>query len=165
MILSYKYVKNYHYAIPSISFILKIVSDNKTLALFNSIAVSDGNGQILLKNMDLTTKQYYSRRAGLLKARLIIRHKHSYSLTLLGKIVYDSQMIIGKALGYYWKLRALESVQTSVSTTSGLEDQETMLLINALIDDHQIRDILTKSAAARSENTSKMSSSLALQTM
>ena len=145
------------------SHILKIVSDDKTLALFNSIAVSDVNRQISLKNMDLTTKQYYSRMAGLLKARLVMKHKQSYSLTLLGKIVYDSQMIIGKALGYYWKLKAIESIEMSAFSRSDLKEQEMMSLVNALIDNHEIRDIVTKLIAVRFDNASKISP-LALQT-
>jgi hypothetical protein len=60
--------------------------------------------------------------------------------------------------------RGRESVQISVSTASEPREQETMLLIDALIDDHQIRDILTKSPAVRSENTSEISS-LAPRTM
>jgi nanoRNase/pAp phosphatase (c-di-AMP/oligoRNAs hydrolase) len=145
------------------SYILKIVSDDKTLALFNSIAVSDGNMQISLKNMDLTTKQYYSRMAGLLKARLVIRHKQSYSLTLLGKIFYYSQMKIGKALGCYWKLRAIESIEMSAFSGPNLKEQEMMSLVNALIDNHEIRDIVTKSIAVRFDNASKISP-IALET-
>jgi predicted transcriptional regulator len=40
--------------------------------------------------MNLTTKQYYSRISGLLDAGLIKRHKGKYSLTMLGKVVYQS---------------------------------------------------------------------------
>jgi predicted transcriptional regulator len=64
-----------------------------------------------------STKQYYSRIAGLLDAGIIKRHKGKYSLTMLGKVVYESQMIIGKTLAYYWKLKAIESLD--ISTTSG----------------------------------------------
>ncbi len=83
--------------IPSITSIIKKISDDKALILFNHIAVSDGDRYIPLREMNLTTKQYYSRIAGLMDAGLIKRHKGNYSLTLLGKVVYDSQMIIGKA--------------------------------------------------------------------
>jgi predicted transcriptional regulator len=154
MILSYKYVKNYNCAPPPLSFVLKSIADDKTLTLFNAIATSDKNRQILLKNFNLTTKQYYSRIAGLMASGLIRKHRISYSLTALGKIVYESQIIINKALSYYWKLRAIESIEMSTSRDSELGQQETILLVNALIDNHQIRDILTNSAAVRSENTS-----------
>jgi predicted transcriptional regulator len=101
--------------IPSISLILKKISDDKTLTLFNSIAVADGNKYIPLKEMNLTTKQYYARISGLLDAGLVKRYKGKYSLTMLGKVVYQSQTIIGKTLAYYWKLKAIESLETSAS--------------------------------------------------
>jgi predicted transcriptional regulator len=92
--------------------------------------------------MNLSTKQYYSRISGLMVAGLIKRLKGRYSLTMLGKVVYHSQMMIGKTLAYYWKLKAIESIELS---TTGLPDEEKTQLINALIDDHQIKDILVKS--------------------
>jgi hypothetical protein len=130
-------------AIPSISSILKKISDDKALVLFNSIAVSSDNDRhIPLREMNLSTKQYYSRISGLMVAGLIKRLKGRYSLTMLGKVVYHSQMMIGKTLAYYWKLKAIESIELS---TTGLPDEEKTQLINALIDDHQIKDILVKS--------------------
>src|ERR671914_1534553 len=120
---------------PSITYILKKISDDKTLVLFNSIAVSINNERLIpLREMNLSTKQYYSRISGLTDAGLIRRHKGRYSLTMLGKVVYQSQMIIGKTLAYYWKLKAIESIEMS---SSGLPNEEIMQLINALIDNHQ----------------------------
>ena len=130
--------------IPPIASILKKISDDKALILFNHIAVSDGDRYIPLREMNLTTKQYYSRISGLLSVGLIRRDKGKYSLTLLGKVVYDSQMTIGKTLAYYWKLKAIESVETTASVTTGLPEGELVQLINALIDNHQIKDILLK---------------------
>jgi hypothetical protein len=138
--------------IPSITSILKKISDDKALILFNHIAVSNGNRYIPLREMDLTTKQYYSRISGLLTAGLIKRHKGKYSVTLLGKVVYDSQMIIGKTLAYYWKLKAIESVESSASV-NGLPQEERVQLINALIDNHQIKDILMKTISVSSSES------------
>ena len=127
---------------PSIADVLKKISDDKTLTLFNTIAVSNGDKYIPLKEMNLTTKQYYSRISGLLNAGLIKRRKGKYSLTLLGKVVYDTQMTIGKALTYYWKLKAIESIE--MSSNVRLPKEELTQLINALIDNHSIKDILIK---------------------
>jgi hypothetical protein len=130
---------------PSITYILKKISDDKALVLFNSIAVSnDSERNIPLKEMNLSTKQYYSRISGLQNAGLIKRDKGKYYLTLLGRVVYDSQMMIGKTLSYYWKLKAIESVEMS---TSMLLNEEIKQLINALIDNHQIKDILMRSTS------------------
>ena len=131
--------------LPSITSILKKISDDKALTLFNSIAVSNGDTYIPLKEMNLTTKQYYSRVSGLSNAGLIKRHKGKYLLTLLGKVVYDCQLTIGKALTYHWKLKAIESIEMSDSVKSGLPEGELAKLIDTLIDNHQIKDILMKS--------------------
>ena len=138
-------MENPNTTLPSITSILKKISDDKSLTLFNSIAVSNGDRYIPLKEMNLTTKQYYARVSGMLNAGLIKRNKGKYFLTLLGKIVYDCQLTIGKALTYHWKLKAIESVETSASVTSGLAEGERVQLINALIDNLQIKDILMKS--------------------
>jgi hypothetical protein len=139
--------------IPSIASILKKISDDKALILFNHIAVSDGERYIPLREMNLTTKQYYSRISGLLSVGLIRRDKGKYSLTLLGKVVYDSQLTIGKTLAYYWKLKAIESIEMSASVKSGLPEGELAKLIDTLIDNHHIKDILTKTISVSSSES------------
>jgi hypothetical protein len=135
---------------PSITSILKKISDDKALVLFNSIAVSTDNERLIpLREMNLSTKQYYSRISGLVDAGLIKRHKGKYFLTLLGKVVYNSHMTIGKTLTYYWKLKAIESIEMS---TSRLPNEEKIQLINLLIDNHQIKDIPMKSTSNPSTN-------------
>jgi hypothetical protein len=138
-------MENTNTLLPSITSILKKISDDKTLTLFNSIAVTNGDRYVPLKEMNLTTKQYYSRVSGLLNAGLIKRNKGKYFLTLLGKVVYDCQMTIGKTLTYHWKLKAIESIEMSASVKSVLPEGELEKFIGTLIDDHQIRDILMKS--------------------
>ena len=128
---------------PSVADVLKKISDDKTLTLFNSIAVSNGDKYIPLREMNLTTKQYYSRLSGLMAAGLIRRKNGKYSLTLIGKIVYDVQINIGKALSYYWKLKAIESIEMS-SSGARLPKEELTQLIETLIDNHFIKDFLIK---------------------
>jgi predicted transcriptional regulator len=133
----------------SIADIFKKTSDDKALTLFNSIAISDGDKYISLKEMNLTTKQYYSRIAGLTSAGLIKRHKGKYSLTLLGKVFYDSQMMIGKALKDYWKLKAVESIGMSSSVTIPREDLSK--IVDTLIDNKQIKDTIMKTFFSNSD--------------
>lgn len=126
---------------PSLTSILKKISENKAYVLFKNLATSNNNGRFIPPLKDLSTKQYYSRLSGLLEAGLIKRHKSTYSLTLLGKVVYDSQMIIGEALSHYWKLKAIETIEVS---SSNLPVEEITQLINTLIDNPRIKDILMK---------------------
>jgi hypothetical protein len=129
--------------VPSISYILKKISDDKALALFNNIALTQDNSHIPLKEMNLSTKQYYSRISGLTSAGLIKKKQGQYHLTSLGKVVYNAHTVIGRALSYYWKMRAIESIQSSAGLELAREDM--LMLIQSLIDNHQIRDILLKS--------------------
>jgi hypothetical protein len=128
---------------PSISYILKKISDDKALTLFNNIALAKDNSHIPLKEMNLSTKQYYSRISGLTSAGLIKKKQGQYCLTALGKVVYNAHTIIGKALSYYWKMKAIESIQSSAGRELAREDM--LMLIKSLIDNHQVRDILLKS--------------------
>ena len=140
---------------PSLDYILKRTSDEKTLALFNNIAISDGDRPATLWKTNLTTKQYYGRIFGLTNAGLIKRYKGKYSLTSLGKVVYDSHMIIGKALSYYSRLKAIESIEMSYGAAFPKEELEK--LIDALIDNHQIKDMIMKRNSGRlAKGDSKM---------
>ena len=71
--------------VPSVSDVLKKISDDKALTLFNSIAVSNGDRYPPLKEMNLTTKQYYSRIAGLVDVGLIKRNNGKYFSYTNGK--------------------------------------------------------------------------------
>jgi predicted transcriptional regulator len=73
---------------PSLTSILKKISENKAHVIFNNLATSNNNGRFIppLKEMNLSTKQYYSRLSGLLEAGLIKRDKSIYSLTYLERL-------------------------------------------------------------------------------
>jgi hypothetical protein len=128
----------------SIEEVLKSISDDKSLVLFNTIALANGETEIQIRKMGLTTKQYYSRISKLTKADLIKRKYGKYSLTVLGKVVYEAQTTIGKALKYYWKLKAIESIEMSPSVKLPKEDLSQM--VDTLIDNKQIKDIILRTS-------------------
>jgi hypothetical protein len=132
---------------PTLDYILKRISDEKALTLFNSIAISDVDKPISSRKSNLTAKQYYGRISGLMDAGLIKRRNSRYSLTTLGKVVYDSQMIIGKALSYYSRLKAIESIEMSYG--AAFPKEELARLVDALIDNHQIKDMIMKRNSGR----------------
>jgi predicted transcriptional regulator len=124
----------------SIVDILKSISDDKGLILFNTIALANGESEIQTRKMGLTSKQFYSRISKLTKADLIKRKYGRYSLTVLGRVVYDAHTTMGKALTYYWKLKAIESIETSPSVK--LPKDDLAKLVDTLIDNQQIKDIV-----------------------
>jgi len=124
----------------SIANILSAIADDKSLVLFNTIAIAGGDSDILITRLDVTRKQYYSRISALMKTGLISRRDRQYMLTSLGKIVYDAQLMIGRAANTFWKLKAIDSLETEHK----LPAEERNKLINTLIDNQDIIKILVK---------------------
>ena len=132
-------------AVPSVTDVLKKISDDKALTLLNSIATSNGHKStdISLRDINLSTRQYYSKLSGLMSAGLVRRDYGKHSLTLIGKIVYDAYLEICTALSCYWKLKAIDSIEMS-TTGAGLSKEELRQLISALIDNQFVKDVLIK---------------------
>jgi hypothetical protein len=124
----------------SIANILSAIADDKSLVLFNTIAIAGGDSDILNTRLDVTRKQYYSRISALMKTGLISRRDRQYMLTSLGKIVYDAQLMIGRATNTIWKLKAIDSIETEHK----LPADERNKIINTLIDNQDIIKILVK---------------------
>jgi len=110
----------------SIENVLRALSADKSLVLFNTIA--------LMSRLGFTRKQYYSRLSALIGAGLIRGRNKKHCLSSFGKIVYDAQLIIGKALQNYWKLVAIDSAE--------LPDTERKKIIEVLIENPEIRESL-----------------------
>jgi len=83
--------------------VLKTIAGDKSLLLFNTIALSNSDSDILITTLHLSRKQYYARLSALLKTGLVKREMSKYYLTTLGMILCHIQEIIGKALNQYWK--------------------------------------------------------------
>jgi len=120
---------------------LKAISDDKSLALFNTVALSSGNTGVLITRLELTRKQYYSRMSELINAGLMIRQNGKYFLTSFGKVVYEAHVLIGKAIQIYWKLKAIDSIEMS-STNHDLSAEECKRIIETLIESNNIKNIL-----------------------
>ena len=125
----------------SIADVVKAISDDKSLVLFNTIALASGNSDALKTKLKLTRKQYYSRMSGLVNAGLITRKNGNYFVTSFGKIVYEAQMLIEKGIQNYWKLNAIDSIESSPGSPQ-LPAEEYNRLIATLIEGNEIKDIL-----------------------
>jgi hypothetical protein len=133
--------------------VFKSVSDDKSLSILQAIAAAaivvadDGsinsnnnnNEQIRLKELDLTTKQYYTRISAMMETDLIKKRGRRYYLTPFGKVIYCCIMITKNALKNYYNLKAVE-----VNQDSGFSDEEISKLVDALIDNQHVREFLVK---------------------
>jgi len=121
--------------------LLFAISDKKASNIFKSIASAGSNTDILISQLKLTRKQYYSRMSRLLQAGLVKRQKGRYLLTAFGKVIYTAQMNleakIENALDNYWKLKAIDSLEMP-------SREETGKVICALIENEEIKSVLMK---------------------
>ena len=122
----------------SVEDVLKAVSDSKSLDMFRSIGKGSVESKVLKETKGLSKKQYYFRMRQLLKAGLVQRIKGSFSLTCLGAVVYHAQLIVEKGVNNYWKLKAIDSIQSSAE----IGQHERTKLIKTIIDDSGIESIL-----------------------
>lgn len=121
--------------------VLRAISDEKSMHLFRLISQNDKgiDSESLKVQSKLTRKQYYSRLSRLTKTGLVKRRKGRYSMTFFGKIVNSSQSRIDTALVNYWKLKAIDSLETSKELP--IEEQQ-KLIDSMLKDQKELRDIL-----------------------
>lgn len=120
--------------------IIGAIADNRSLDLFDSIAKGISESEQLKDSKGLTRKQYYSRTGRLLRVGLIKRNKGKFSLTTLGTVVYHAQIEIEKAVKNYWKLKAIDSIQSSTD----IGEQERVKLIKTILDDSTFENVLVK---------------------
>jgi len=120
--------------------IIKLISDDKSLHIFCTIFLASGDSETIRAELKLTRKQYYSRISRLIKAGLVKRQKGKYFLTAFGKVIYDSQKLLGTAVKNYWKLKAIDSLGDA--NDNNMPTEERKRIIEELIGNRQIKDIL-----------------------
>jgi predicted transcriptional regulator len=119
--------------------VLKSISDKRSLELFRTVALTKPDTDIIISKTNLTRKQYYSRMSSMMNVGLIRRKNGKYTLTAFGKVIYDTTLItIVNAINYYWKLKAIDSLEMS----NDLPAEECKKLINSFIADDEIKAIL-----------------------
>lgn len=117
---------------------MNAIVDEKALALFDAIAVSECDSEILISKLELSRKEYYSRICRLVKAGLVSRERGTYSLTMLGQIVYQAQLAIDHAVDISPKLKAVDMLKNSSSIPEGERNK----VINFLLGDELNKNIL-----------------------
>ena len=128
--------------------VLNALSDEKALDIFKIIALSNCDSNILITKTKLTLKQYYSKMGSLIKAGLVRKKDGMYCLTSFGKVFYNLQITAENALSSYWKLKAIDSFDN-------LSKEEYHRFIDSLIDNYDVKRILTKAYSRSYYSTMK----------
>jgi hypothetical protein len=127
----------------SLSNILSVFSDDKSFALFRTIAVENGDdgsdSEFLTSKTKLTRKRYYSRMSDMTKAGLLKRKRGKYFLTSFGEVVSSTEKVLEAALDSYWKLKAIDSLQ------GWQQEEEWNRIVDTLIDNYQLKEIILSS--------------------
>jgi len=118
--------------------VLESISDQLSMDIITAIYNNVTNAENLMQILGITHKQYYSRMSELVKADLVSRRNGKYFLTAFGKIVYDAQTTIEKALGNYWKLKAIDRLENS----DHIPKEEYNEIIRLLIDNESVKEQL-----------------------
>jgi hypothetical protein len=119
--------------------VLSALADSKLLDMFRTIATGTGKSDDL-KNREITKKQFYSRTAKLIKTGLVRRVKGHFLLTNFGKVVYHAELAIEASVTNYWKLKAIDSIQSS----GQIQEHEKQKLLKSIINDNTLERILVK---------------------
>ena len=124
----------------SIADIHKALSNDPAVSLFRSIAIGNYDPELLKSDLNLSSKQYYSRLAALSKCYLVKKRSGKLTLTSFGKLVYDAESTIEKGFQDLVKLKVLDSLELD----GNLSKQESDSIMNALLQNNEIKAILGK---------------------
>ncbi len=119
---------------------LRAIADDKSLELFGTVAQETIDSRNLKSKIKLTRKQYYSRLSRMTRVGLVRRKNGKYILTSFGKIVYESKITLESALNNYWKLKAIDSIETS----NELPLEERQKLIETLLDNQGLKAVIVR---------------------
>jgi hypothetical protein len=129
--------------------VLRVISDSNALALFEAIKNNNNDSnnkdcttKLLLTKTQLTRKQYYSNLSEFIKIGLIKRTNGIYSLTTIGKIIYDAKTQLDRCINDYWKFQIIDQLEKTSSKDNSLPKEEFTSVFNALVSDSKMRDII-----------------------
>ena len=117
---------------------IKLLSDQKSLDLFNTIARDEGmnRSESLRVKLNLTQKPHYQRISALVRSGLVMKKQdQKYYLTAFGHIIYQLLLTMDGAMKEYWKLKAVDSLDN-------IPARERKLIIDSMINNEQIKELL-----------------------
>ena len=129
---------------PTITGVLNAVSDEYCIRFLEAIATNE-DGKVVAETFHVSRKIFYPRIAELSRNGLIIGRNGKYSLTAFGRIIYNAQKTIAKALDSSWKLMAIDSIMGAEQ----LSPEDCAKVIDRLLDDIDLKDIILSNRVNR----------------
>ena len=125
--------------VEALSVAIKLLSDQKSLDLFDTIAREEGinRSESLRVKLKLTKKPHYHRISSLVKSGLVMKRRdHNYYLTAFGHIIYQVLLTMQSAMDEFWKLNVIDSLNNNIPA------QERKAIIDSMINNEKIKELL-----------------------
>jgi predicted transcriptional regulator len=131
------------------------ITDRKTLSILKMIASSNSKSDLVITELRLTRKQFYSRMSLLLKEGLVKRHQGRYFLTSFGKVsqfaLMKLEQTIDEAVKGYWTLKVID-----LMLESSITREECKRIISTLTNNEEIKNALTMMEVKASSSLSNV---------
>jgi predicted transcriptional regulator len=120
----------------TISEIFNVLSDDKSLMLFNAIAC--GSSEELLRKANVSEEHPYHIISTLLSIGLVRKQDDKYFVSSIGRIFYHAYLNLSSGMDNMWKLKWIDILEES----DKMPREELSRIINTVIRDHKIREII-----------------------
>jgi predicted transcriptional regulator len=119
--------------------VLQVISDQTSMDIITAISNNVTNSGNLMHVLDISYKQYYDRSSRLLNIGLISRKNGQISLTSFGQLIYKAQLKIATAFTHFSELRMIDAIKSH----SGMSDDEQKRIIDKLLDEAELKNLIT----------------------
>ncbi len=122
---------------PEVAEVLASISDDSAFNIIDIIVNSAQTTEGLKDKLKISRKQCHDRIKNLLGIGIIKRKGLNYTITSFGRLLYQTQIKVAKAAQNASMLKMIDMV-----SNGGLAREEYVKLINALIEDDEIKGLI-----------------------
>ena len=119
--------------------VLEAISDQLSIDIIAAISKHATNPDDLLQMLNITRKQFYTRSSRLLKIGIISQKGGEIILTSFGRLVYKAQSKIATAFSHSSELRMIDAIKSH----SGMSEYEQKRIIDKLLDDSELKNLVS----------------------
>jgi predicted transcriptional regulator len=117
--------------------VLEAISDEISFNLFIIIGNNPKNIETLRQELNISSKQCYGRIVKLVDTGLVKRNGSHYSITSFGRLIFQTQAKIAKAIKNLSKLKLVD-----VILASDLARDERTKFVDEVVDDDDLREMI-----------------------
>jgi predicted transcriptional regulator len=129
-----------NFTAPQTAQVLDAISDEISFNMLKIIKNNAKNSETLRDELNISAKQCYVRIAKLVGTGLVKRNGGCYSITSFGRLIFQAQAKVAKAIENLSKLKIVDAIRSS-----DLPKDEHTKLIDELIDDEELKEMIVKS--------------------